>query len=41
MDITGRPMRGIIWVEADAAIDAGLEEWTEFAERFVGSLPPK
>ncbi len=41
MDITGRPMRGIIWVEADAALDAGLEGWIAFASRFVGSLPPK
>jgi TfoX/Sxy family transcriptional regulator of competence genes len=41
VDITGRPMRGIIWVDADAAIDAGLKEWIAFAARFVGSLAPK
>lgn len=41
MDITGKPMRGIIWVDADAAIDAGLEEWIAFAVRFVGALAPK
>ncbi len=41
MDITGRPMRGIIWVEAAAALDAGLESWIRFASQFVGSLPPK
>lgn len=41
MDITGRPMRGLIWVDADAAIDAGLDTWIEFASRFVGGLPPK
>jgi len=29
-----------IWVEADAAIDSGLEEWIQFAARFVGALPP-
>jgi len=34
-------MRGIIWVEADAAIDAGLETWMEFAAGFVGGLAPK
>ena len=41
MDITGRPMRGIIWVDADEAIDAGLGHWIDFASQFVGSLPPK
>jgi TfoX/Sxy family transcriptional regulator of competence genes len=41
MDITGKPMRGIIWVDADAAIDAGLENWADFAARFVGALPSK
>jgi hypothetical protein len=41
MDITGKPMRGIIWVDADAAIDASLEEWIDFASRFVGALAPK
>lgn len=41
MDITGKPMRGIIWVDADAAIDAGLESWIALAARFVGSLPRK
>jgi TfoX N-terminal domain len=41
MDITGRPMRGFVWVDADAAIEAGLANWIDFAERYVGSLPPK
>jgi TfoX/Sxy family transcriptional regulator of competence genes len=41
MDITGKPMRGIIWVDADEAIEAGLETWVDFAARFVGSLLPK
>ncbi|MDZ4790083.1 MAG: TfoX/Sxy family protein [Hyphomicrobiales bacterium] len=41
MDITGKPMRGIIWVDADAAIDAGLDEWISFAARFVGALASK
>lgn len=41
MDITGRPMGGIIWVDADDAIETGLKDWIEFASRFVGSLPPK
>jgi hypothetical protein len=41
MDITGRPMRGFVWVDADAAIEAGLQDWLAFAERYVGALPPK
>lgn len=41
MDITGKPMGGIIWVDADAALDAGLDSWIEFASQFVGALPPK
>ena len=41
MDITGKPMRGFVWVDADSAIDAGLENWLDFAARYVGALPPK
>lgn len=41
MDITGRPMRGLVWVDADAAIEAGLNSWIDLAAEFAGSLPPK
>ena len=41
MDITGRPMRGFVWVDADAAIEGGLPSWIAFASRYVGSLLPK
>lgn len=41
MDITGRPMRGFIWVRAEAADGAELGRWIELAERYVGSLAPK
>ncbi|MEO6410072.1 MAG: hypothetical protein ABIO45_15145 [Burkholderiaceae bacterium] len=41
MDITGRPMRGFVWVDAGAAIDTGLTDWIDFAARYVGALPPK
>lgn len=41
MDYTGRPMRGLVWVEADAAIDAGLRDWISLATQFAGALPPK
>lgn len=41
MDVTGKPMGGIVWVDADAAIEAGLGNWADFAARFVGALPSK
>ncbi len=41
MDFTGKPMRGFILVEPDAAEDAGLETWIAFAARYVAALPPK
>ncbi len=41
MDITGRPMRGIVWVDAGQALEAGLTSWIDLAARFVHSLPPK
>jgi len=41
MDITGKPMKGFIWVDADQARGKTLASWIAFAERYVGSLPPK
>jgi len=41
MDITGKPMRGFVWVSADKAIEAGLQTWIELAASFVGGLPAK
>lgn len=41
MDITGRPMPGIVWVDADAALEAGLDSWIDLASRHALSLPPK
>lgn len=38
---TGRPMGGFVWVDADAALEAGLDEWINLSMRFVGTLPPK
>jgi hypothetical protein len=40
MDITGKPMRGFVWVSAEAA-DGELEQWIALAERYVGALPAK
>lgn len=41
VSFNGRRMGGIVWVDADAALDAGLPAWIDFAARFVGALPPK
>ena len=41
MDITGRPMRGFVWVNAEAADGKGLEQWIALAARYVGALPAK
>ena len=41
MDITGRPMRGLVWVDAEIAQTTGLLDWIKFASEFVSSLPPK
>ncbi len=38
---SGRRMGGFIFVDADAAIDEGLDIWVQRAANFVGSLPPK
>jgi TfoX/Sxy family transcriptional regulator of competence genes len=41
-DITGRPMRGWVMVEADGLdTDAQLRAWIERSQRFVAALPPK
>lgn len=41
MDITGKPMRGFIWVRADKAEGRVLHSWIDLASRFVATLPPK
>lgn len=41
-DITGRPMRGWVLVEAEGIELLGqLREWIQFATNFVGMLPRK
>lgn len=35
MDATGRPMRGIVWVDAAVTPERELGRWIELAERFV------
>ncbi len=41
MDITGKPMKGFVWVDARQTADAGLEAWIDLAARYVGGLPRK
>jgi TfoX/Sxy family transcriptional regulator of competence genes len=41
MEMGGRKMGGLVWVELDAAVETGLDNWISLANKFVGSLPPK
>lgn len=41
MDFTGRPMRGLVWVEAEVAVADGLSDWIALASDFVQTLPKK
>ena len=42
MDLTGRPMKGIIWVDAPGIRDKrALRRWIQRGLDFAASLPPK
>ena len=41
VSFSGRKMGGIVWVDADACLETGLDDWIDFAARFAGSLPAK
>jgi TfoX/Sxy family transcriptional regulator of competence genes len=41
MDITGRVMKGFVWVAPSSCDARGLLRWIELAVRYVGALPPK
>lgn len=42
MEFTGRPMRGLVTVQADHVVgDEQVADWVERAAAFVGTLPPK
>ena len=42
MDVTGRPMKGMVMVDADAIADeAALQRWLSHCFSFVRTLPPK
>lgn len=40
MDFTGRPLKGMVYVEEDAIV-ADLDDWVSRGVEFAGSLPPK
>ena len=42
MDFTGRPMKGMVFVDAaGTAADRDLADWVEAGADFAASLPPK
>lgn len=41
MDITGRPMKGFVWVRAEEAKGRALQAWIDLAARYVAALPAK
>jgi TfoX/Sxy family transcriptional regulator of competence genes len=42
MDFSGRPMRGFLYVDAEAIrTDEQLAEWVDLSLAFVDTLPPK
>jgi len=41
MDFTGRPMKGMVFVEPGGLHDAALREWVTAAAAFARALPPK
>lgn len=40
MDYTGRPLKGMVYVEEDA-VAANLDGWVNRGAEFAGTLPPK
>lgn len=40
MDYTGRPLKGMVYVEEDAIVE-NLDGWVTRGIAFAGSLPPK
>ena len=41
MDFTGRPMKGMVFVEPDGLRGAALRRWVEAAAALARALPPK
>lgn len=41
MDITGKVMKGFVWVDPAKCDARALKRWIAMAEDYVGALPPK
>jgi hypothetical protein len=41
VDMTGRPMRGIVVIDSAVLDDAALDRWIGQARNYVSGLPPK
>jgi TfoX/Sxy family transcriptional regulator of competence genes len=41
MDITGKAMKGFVWVDPNACDARSLKRWIALAEGYVGKLPAK
>ena len=41
MDFTGRPLGGLVWVDAESCVGSAVTEWVAMAEQFVRTLPDK
>jgi len=41
MDVTGRAMRGFVWVDPAKCDAPALRNWIAMAETYVGKLPAK
>ena len=41
MDFTGRPMKGMVFVEPDGLSGPALRRWVDAAAEYARSLPPK
>jgi hypothetical protein len=41
MDLTGRVMKGFVWVNPGACDARALKRWIAMAEHHVGKLPAK
>lgn len=41
MDITGKVMKGFVWVDPEACDARALARWIALAENYVGKLPAR
>lgn len=41
MDVTGKVMKGFVWVDPDACNGRALKRWIALVENYVGTLPAK